>query len=71
MTVKDLKCYDIIELYDNREFTYILNDEFDIDIKNNTFVKDEDANYTSFNYITKIWREDNKGNYILIYKKDR
>ena len=69
MTVKDLKCYDIIELYDNREFTYILNDEFDVNIKDNTFVKDEDDNYKSFDFISKVWREDDRGNYILIYKK--
>jgi len=71
MTVKDLRCEDIVELFWQRDFTYVLTDEFDVDTKHNTFVKDEDDSYTSFDCITKIWREDENGNYILIYKKDK
>ena len=69
MTIKDLQCGDIIELYDDFNFRTVLTDEFDIDIISNTFVKDEDDSYTSFDFITKIWREDENGNYILIYNK--
>ena len=71
MTVKDLQCADIIELYDDFNFRTVLTDEFDIDIKNNTFVKDEDDDYTSFDFITKIWRENEKGDYILIFDKKK
>lgn len=70
MTVKDLKCDDLIELYGDSNFRSSLTDEFDFNIKDNTFVRDEDDAYIPFDYISKVWREDDKGNYILIYTKN-
>ena len=55
---------------EDSEFRSSLTDEFDFNIKDNTFVRDEDDAYMPFDYISKIWREDDKGNYILIYTKN-
>lgn len=68
MTVKDLKCGDLIELYGDSNFRLILEDEFDIYEDINHFVVNEDSFRYDFNSITKIWREDKDGNYILIYE---
>ena len=70
MTVKDLKYKDIVELWGDENFRVVLQDEFDTYEDTNEFVTDEDSDYYTFDMITKIWREDDKGNYILIYKKD-
>lgn len=69
MTVKDLKYKDIVELWGDENFRVVLQDEFDIYEDTNEFVTSEDSDYYSFNMITKIWREDKNGNYILIYKR--
>ena len=68
MTVKDLKCGDLIELYGGSNFRLILEDEFDIYEDTNQFVVNEDSSRYDFNSITKIWREDENGNYILIMR---
>ena len=68
MTVKDLKCGDLIELYDDSNFRVVLEDEFDIYEDTNQFVVNEDSSKYDFNSITKIWREDKNGNYILIMR---
>jgi len=70
MTVKDLKYKDIVELWGDENFRVVLQDEFDINEEENTFVTSEDSDYYTFDMITKIWREDEDGNYILIYKKE-
>ena len=69
MTIKDLKCGDLIELYGNSDFRRILEDEFDICAADNTFVCNEDDEWNDFNFVTKIWRENKKGDYILIFDK--
>ena len=69
MTVKDLKYKDIVELWGDENFRVVLQDEFDIYEDTNEFVTSEDSDYYTFNMITKIWREDKNGNYILIYKR--
>jgi hypothetical protein len=71
MTVKDLKTDDLIELFGDSNFRRSLTDEFDINIKEETFVFDEDSDYIHFRYISKIWREDGAGNYILIYVRKK
>ena len=71
MTVKDLKYKDIVELWGDENFRVVLQDEFDTYKETNEFVTSEDSDYYTFDMITKIWREDDKGNYILIYKKDK
>lgn len=70
MTVKDLKYKDIVELWGDENFRIVLQDEYDTYEETNEFVTSEDSDYYTFDMITKIWREDDKGNYILIYKKD-
>ena len=70
MTIKDLKCRDLIELYGDSNFRLILEDEFDIYEDTNQFVVNEDSFRYAFNSITKIWREDENGNYILIMRKN-
>ncbi len=67
MTVKDLKYKDIIELWYDANFRVVLSDEFCAYEDENKFVTDEDSDYHDFNEITRIWREDKNGNYILIY----
>ena len=69
MTVKDLKCGDLIELYGDLNFRVVLEDEFDIYEDTNQFVVNEDSSRYDFNNITKIWREDENGNYILIMRQ--
>lgn len=69
MTVKDLKYKDIVELWGDENFRVVLQDEFDTYENTNEFVTSEDSDYYTFDMITKIWREDKNGNYILIYKK--
>ena len=72
MNVKDFQCRDLIELFWDEDFRKVLSDEFDIDEVNNLFVADEDDTYYySFNAVSKVWREDENGNYILIYNKDK
>ncbi len=66
MDIKDLKCGDLIELYNDSNFRLILEDEFDIYEDTNQFIVNEDSFKYDFNAITKIWREDKNGNYILI-----
>ena len=68
MTVKDLKCGDLIELYGDSNFRLILEDEFDIYEDTNQFVVNEDSFRYDFKAITKIWREDKNGNYILMMR---
>lgn len=68
MTIKDLKCRDLIELYDDSNFRVVLEDEFEIYEDTNQFVVNEDSSRYDFNSITKIWREDKDGNYILIMR---
>ena len=69
--VKDLKYKDIVELWGDENFRIVLQDEYDTYEDTNEFVTSEDSDYYTFDMITKIWREDDKGNYILIYKKDK
>ena len=69
MTIKDLKCGDLIELYGNSDFRIVLEDEFDICAADNTFVCNEDDEWNDFNFVTKIWRENENGDYILIFDK--
>lgn len=71
MTVKDLKYKDIVELWGDENFRVVLQDEYDTYEETNEFVTSEDSDYYTFDMITKIWREDANGNYILIYKKDK
>ena len=71
MTVKDLKYKDIVELWGDENFRIVLQDEYDTNEDTNEFVTSEDdCGYYTFDMITKIWREDEKGNYMLIYKKE-
>lgn len=70
MTVKDLKYKDIVELWGDENFRVVLQDEYDTYEDTNEFVTSEDSGYYTFDMITKIWREDKNGNYILIYKKE-
>ena len=69
MTIKDLKYGDLIELYGDSNFRVVLEDEFDIYEDTNQFVVNEDSLRYDFNSITKIWREDENGNYILIMRQ--
>lgn len=69
MDVRDLQCEDLVELFHDANFRIILSDEFDINTEDNTFVTDEDAQYVSFDCVTKIWRLDPNGNYQIIYNK--
>lgn len=71
MTVKDLKCGDLIELCGDSNFRLVLEDEFDIYEDTNQFVTNEDSPRYDFNSITKIWREDKNGNYILIMRVEK
>ena len=66
MTIKDLKCGDLIELYGDSNFRLILEDEVEIYEDTKQFVVNEESSRYDFNSITKIWREDKEGNYILI-----
>ena len=71
MNVGDLKCGDLIELFWDINSRKVLSDEFDYDVEQNLFLTDEDDTYYySFDSISKIWREDAEGNYVLIYNKD-
>jgi len=70
MDVRDLKYGDLVELWKSVDFRYVLSDEFDINVEENTFVADEDDDYTPFSFISKIWREDQNGNYILIFDRE-
>ena len=71
MNVKDLKCGDLVELFNDSNFREILTDEFDINEQENRFVTSEDDSYYySFDNISKIWREDENGNYILIFTRE-
>lgn len=71
MTVKDLKYKDIVELWGDKNFRVVLQDEYDTYEDTNEFVTSEDSDYFTFDMITKIWREDENGNYILIYTKEK
>ena len=71
MTIKDLKYGDIVELWRDNDFRMVLSDEFDIDTIDNTFTPNEDAIYYKFESISKVWRENENGDYILIYKEDK
>ena len=70
LTLKDLRAGDFIELYGDPEFRAMLRDEFDIYPENDTFVYDEDDyDPTPFSFVSKVWREDPSGNYILIFNR--
>lgn len=70
-SVEDLRVEDIVEFYDDAEFRYVLSDEWGVtDEKKQEFVTDEDSNYYSFNEITKVWRQNKYGDYILIFIRE-
>lgn len=71
MTVKDLKYGDIVELWWDNDFRMVLSDEFDTDATNDIFLANEDSEWEDFKSISKVWRENENGDYILIYKKEQ
>ena len=71
-SVKDLRMEDIVEFYNDAEFRYVLTDEWGItDEEKQEFVTDEDSSYYSFNEVTKVWRQNKCGDYVLIFAREQ
>ena len=70
MTVKDLKVGDLVEKYGLVDERVVLSDEFEINEKENSFVANEDdIVFVSFQSITRIWRQNENGEYIQIFRR--
>ena len=68
--LKFLNPYIIVEFRNNEDLRFILNDEYMIDDDNRLYVDEEDASGIEIKFLTKIWKEDENGNYILVWKKE-
>lgn len=70
MTVKDLKVGDLVEKYGLVDERVVLSDEFEINEKENSFVANEDdIVFVSFQSVTRIWRQNENGEYIQIFRR--
>ena len=65
-----LDSYAMIEFYNNKDFRFVLNDEYMIDDDNKLYVTEDDCSGFEIKFLTKIWKEDENGNYILVWKKE-
>lgn len=67
----NIEPYDIIEVFNNPEMRFVCNDECEVIIEKDRQVIHPDEDYEfELNKITKVWQEDEFGNYNLIWRKD-
>ena len=65
----NIEPYDIIEMFNNKEMRYLCNDECEVIIEKDRQVIHPDEDYEfDLNRVTKVWRENYLGNYILIWE---
>lgn len=65
--LEDLKVHDIVELFNDQDFIFVLADEWDYDLNSQKFVTDEDSTWYPFQCVSRIWRENEQGDYKLIF----
>lgn len=66
----NIEPYDIIEMLGIKEMRYLCNDECEVIIEKDRQVIHPDEDYEfDLNKVTKVWREDRFGDYILIWRK--
>lgn len=62
--------YDIIEVLGIKEMRFLCNDECEVIIEKDIQVIHPDEDYEfDLNKVTRVWREDRFGDYILIWRK--
>ena len=64
----ELKPFDMVELFFDEDFRYVTGDEAGPGSEDGIYHINEDQSI-ELEYVTRIWRQNKKGNYILIWEK--
>ena len=70
LQLQDLRVHDIVEFFNDPDYRSVLADEWDYDLKTQKLATDEDSMWYPFQCVSKVWREDQNGNYELIFTKE-